>query len=269
MRFETNGKPAVSSLQRDDKDINKTTDNRISMTRPKLSTTRKEYVYDHNEKHQVPRNVTHVIVQAHCRSIEWRAFDSCIHLREVSFEGVQGLQIIHSLTFWGCTSLRTIHLPSCVIRIGNCAFEECISLREVGLPERLEHIAESAFYDCTSLECIDIPRMTRKIDKYAFAKCQSLREIRFAPSFSSESGRLEVIGSCAFMKCVSLRKARIPNTVISIGQSAFEGCSSLQQVIMGADEQEPTSCMNTRKVASMNIHLRAFQDCVQLTHVRL
>ena len=39
---------------------------------------------------------------------------------------------------------------------------------------------------------------------------------------------VEEIGSSAFMQCILLKKAFIPNTITKIGEDAFYGCSTNQ-----------------------------------------
>ena len=58
-------------------------------------------------------------------------FYGCDNLREVLLN--EGLQKIKAYTFWCCTSLSSVTLPSTVTEIGQGAFQSCDNLREVVL----------------------------------------------------------------------------------------------------------------------------------------
>mmetsp|Transcript_45804 Transcript_45804/g.111019 ORF Transcript_45804/g.111019 Transcript_45804/m.111019 type:complete len:428 (+) Transcript_45804:170-1453(+) len=214
---------------------------------------KKDYIYDCGSP-TVPRDATHVMVHPCRRTIAWRAFDGCTSLTQVNFDGLN-LQIIHSLAFWGCTSLRHIYIPSSVERIDAGAFERCLSLQEIEIPSPVAQIADGTFYGCTAMEQAIMNHCgLEKIGKYAFADCQSLIDIQLC------NRGLRVIGSCAFMGCTSLVTMTIPSSVISIGHSAFENCISLREVIMEAA---------TRSYTHTAIHKRAFAECSGLESLKL
>ncbi|MBR6751096.1 MAG: leucine-rich repeat domain-containing protein, partial [Clostridia bacterium] len=53
--------------------------------------------------------------------------------------------------FAGCTSLRSIEIPSSVTSIGECAFRYCSSLTSIVIPSSVTSIDTYAFYECSSL----------------------------------------------------------------------------------------------------------------------
>ena len=57
--------------------------------------------------------------------------------------------------FKGCTSLTSVTIPNSVTSIGSYAFEDCTSLTSVTIPDSVTSIGYHAFYDCTSLTSID------------------------------------------------------------------------------------------------------------------
>ena len=72
--------------------------------------------------------------------------------------------------FEGCTSLRSITIPSSVTSIGWDTFSGCTSLTSVTFGEnsQLTSIGSSAFYDCSSLTSITIPSSVTSIGSSAF-----------------------------------------------------------------------------------------------------
>jgi hypothetical protein len=146
-----------------------------------------------------------------------------------------GLRRIGNEAFHGCTSLRSITIPSSVVAIGVEAFKWCYlsniqlsvhelsdlafgysSVENVHLCEGIKTIG-TAFQHCFSLSHINIPSTVAAIGAKAFRCCSSLKEIQLSEGLLS-------IGQSSFsfspLKCV-----RIQSTVISIDKRAFASSS--------------------------------------------
>lgn len=91
-------------------------------------------------------------------------------------------------------------------------------LRQVSIPPSVEYIGPWAFQNCTSLIGVFFDdkenSKLREIDNYAFSNCYFLGCISLPKS-------LKIIGQGAFINCESLENLKIPNSVTSIGPSAF------------------------------------------------
>ena len=149
---------------------------------------------------------------------------------------------IGKFSFAGC-SLTSITIPQSVISIGNNAFHSCSCLISVILPEGLTLIENSTFVYCNSLISIAIPRSVTSIGEDVFYGCINLSRVDF-----SEESELTKIGDRAFQGelrgeeledgmfiqyyCSSLTSITIPQSVISIGNNAFDGCCNLIEVII-------------------------------------
>ena len=119
-------------------------------------------------------------------------------------------------------------------------------------------IGSYAFCNCTGLTSVTIPAGVRSIGAFAFSGCSGLESFvvgKGNPSYKSDSrlllswdGRTLVavapsgltsvtipnsvtsIGDSAFSGCTGLTSVTIPNSVTSIGSYAFSGCTGLTSV---------------------------------------
>lgn len=87
------------------------------------------------------------------------------------------------------------------------------------MPNSLEHIGSGAFANCNKLTSINLPNSLKCIDRNAFMGCSSLKVV--TSSSSSNPGSGGYIAEDAFMGCSDLAEVTIPNSIDSIGSSAF------------------------------------------------
>ena len=178
-------------------------------------------------------------------------------------EKVNGKSVtsIGNCAFRYCTSLKSITIPNSVMEIGSSAFSGCSSLTSITIPNSVTEIDVYAFKGCTSLTSITIPNSVTNIGDSTFWGCSSLTAIYVAvdnKNYTSVNGVLfskdktalicypagktdksynitnsvTSIGDYAFNGCSSLTSVTIPNSVTEIGGSAFVGCASLKSITM-------------------------------------
>ena len=115
-------------------------------------------------------------------------------------------------------------------------------------------IGGDAFYECSSLTSVTIPDSVTEIGNYAFSRCSNLQE--FKGKFASEDGRCLIIDGVLYSFApAGLTEYTIPDSVTTIGESAFEDCSSLTSVTIGN--------------SVTTIGESAFWDCTSLTSVTI
>ena len=110
-----------------------------------------------------------------------------------------------------------------VTSIGNRTFYECSSLKGISIPSSVTNIEEFAFYDCSKLQSITIPGSVKGIGKDAFDNCSQLQSITIP-------GSVKGIGDNAFYECIALSTINILSGVAFIGNRAFAECSQLQSI---------------------------------------
>ena len=159
-----------------------------------------------------------------------------------------GVTTIGNSSFYGCSSLDTVVLPSSVTTLGSGAFRNCSGLTSVNIPAGVTEINGSTFYGCSSLASVSLPEGLTSIGSGAFSGCSSLDTVVLPSSVTT-------LGSNAFYDCTGLTTVNIPAGVTEIGSSAFRGCTGLTSIDISA--------------GLTTLGSSAFRECAGLTTVSL
>ena len=167
----------------------------------------------------------------------------------------KGVKVIANNAFRFCKSLVNINIPKGVTSIGDSAFRDCKSLFTVNIPNGVTSIGYDAFFNCNSLISITIPSSVIAIGANPFCRCHA--------DLKNESKAFIYEHHVLFNKdkttIISYRAKEanyaIPNSVTSIGESAFSFCDSLTSIII------PNSVTN--------IGYYAFAFCDSLTSINI
>jgi hypothetical protein len=164
-----------------------------------------------------------------CPVIESGAFGGCTSLTNVKLSNI--IRDLGTSMFSSCGKLTNVvfSAPSCLLKIGEFAFQNSDLSGECVLPQSLKHIGDCAFRN-TKLKTINVPPAVSRIGASAFSGCRSLVFVDFG--VGNISRHLEYIGVFAFENCTSLPAIEIPHTVTTIGLDAFSGCSALSTVVI-------------------------------------
>ena len=201
---------------------------------------------------EIPQSVTSIG--------EW-AFYNCVSLKSIIIPN--GVSSIGEYTFSGCSSLTSVIIPESVTSIGESAFEDCSVLTSIIIPSSVTAIDEYAFKGCSGLTSVTILNGVTSIGNDAFKGCSRLTSVTIPNSVTSigndafegtswyneqpdgliyagnvaykykgtmpqgteivlKEGTVSVTES-AFYGCSSLTSVTIPNSVTTIGSSAFYG----------------------------------------------
>ena len=160
--------------------------------------------------------------------------------------------------FYGCSELTSVTIPNSVTSIGYSAFYGCSGITSVTIPNSVTYIGGSAFLGCSGLNSIVVSGNNVTYDSRD--NCNAIIETSTNTLVAGCKNTIipnsvTSIGESAFEGCSGLTSLTIPNSVISIGEDAFRGCSGL------------TSLTIPNSVTSIGGF--AFSNCSGLTSVTI
>lgn len=149
------------------------------------------------------------------------AFEQCGF---TSFVIPEGVKEVGQNAFWRCTELTRISLPSTLTKISSAAFSFCEKLEALNIPSNVSTIEESILIGCNSLTNLTVEAGNSKY--YSVSNCiiEKSKKTLLAGCKASVipgDGSVTRIGDNAFSFISEITSIAIPETIQSIGHSAF------------------------------------------------
>ena len=219
--------------------------------------------------------LTSLVIPTSVEEIKSQAFRQNYKLASVKFCEPSNLRKLANYSFWTCSSLKEVTLPSSITNIGK-AFLACDSLETINVPanaqlktieedafksnQNLKHfnflgecplttIEKNAFANLKQLTTFKMPKTVTDIQLNAFSGCNNLATVEFDPNAD-----IQKIGAGAFADC-GLQRISIPKKVKEIAKEAFRNCTVLKKI----EVTEFTT----------SIDPEAFKYCDQLTEIKV
>lgn len=165
-----------------------------------------------------------VIIPASVKSVGTKAFEDAKQLARVEFATGTQCTDIAQRAFYGCSRLDEVVLPSALTMLNKELMRKCTGLKTITLPSSLTTIGEWAMAECSALPAVTLPAKVASLQNNAFSGNTQLASLTFPAS-------LEGLGALSLEGCTALRSVEFKGTKsVSIGESAFKGCSSLNKV---------------------------------------
>ena len=164
-----------------------------------------------------------------------RAFSDCSGLTSVTIPN--SVKSIGAYAFYGCRVLTSVTIPNSVTSIGDGAFSNCFALLSVTIGNSVESIGNQTFTGCSGLTSVAIPNSVKSIGSGAFSDCSGLTSVHISDiavwcniDFVDSQANPLCFAHHLYVNGEEVKDLVLPNSVTSIKEQTFYGCSGLTSV---------------------------------------
>lgn len=212
------------------------------------------------------RNVSLKKIDINCETIGDEAFSGCDSLTDITLRN--SVKTLGDKVFYTCKNLENVEIPSTVTDIGEKTFYSCPALKEAII--RAGTVKKDTLYNCPALTTLIISD-------------NATLDASFTARNAYASGTLETveigkgeIGDSAFNGCTSLTNVTLGDGVTKIGTNAFIRCTQISSITIGSrvssigkNAFNGCTALTNANIGSGAIGANAFQDCSRLANVTL
>ena len=238
---------------------------------------------------EVCTGLTELTLSNSVTSIGAWAFYGCSSMAELTLPN--SLESIGNNAFSWCSELTELTLPNSVTSIGNSAFQGCSGLEKIMvesgnsrydsrdncnsiidtetntlivgcnnsvIPNGVTSIGYAAFGWCSELTELTLPNSVTSIGNSAFEGCSGLEKITVESGnsrYDSRDNCNSIIETATNTLIAGCKNSIIPNSVTSIGDYAFSGCSGMTELtlpnsVTSIEESAFKNCSGLAKITS-------------------
>lgn len=168
-------------------------------------------------------------------------------------------KIVADQAYYNNSELSDLALPEGIQEIGEFSFARS-SVASVVLPEGVEHIGFGAFYHCDELRDMVLPDTVMCVEPKAFSHTMWVDDFLEGENASVEDDFLitggvlvayrgnatevtvpegvRVIAGEVFQNHTEIEGITLPDSLLVVGEGAFEGCSNLSHIVLGKNVEE-------------------------------
>lgn len=174
-------------------------------------------------------------------------------------------KVVADQAYYRSENLGDMTLPDGILQIGEFAFARS-TLTSIGIPQGVETVSYGAFYHCGQLAEVELPDSVMCVEPKAFE--HSLWVDGFLAGGGSEDGEssaetgdflvtggvlaayrgnssevaipegVRVIAGEVFRDHGEIERVELPDSLLVVGEGAFEGCSGLSEIAFGENVSE-------------------------------
>ena len=163
----------------------------------------------------------------------------------------------------------SVWIPDSATTIGGGAFKDNTTLKTLTFHDNVRFVSDYAFEN-TALQTVKIGKFFANMGKGIFKNSTALKSVTFSSKYNlsylgdgmfegcsalteidlSELQNLQTINDNAFKGCSSLKGISFPDTLTSVGKSAFEDCTALEYAEFGKTDVSKFESLQDRAFAN-------------------